>query len=1472
MGSLRIHGGAYTAASQPSFSINWKTNLSISVRLRINRSTSGGSTLFDAACLFVVDQGNGNLTFYLFDEHGTIFSGGFQASIGAVVTLLLSWNAAGTSRWFADGYEVASTVNASKVGLFTNSVISLGSTTGDANYDVELADLRIWSNVSLTPADALNLRDGVAVAAVPDIIWTLAGTSGVAPAAGDGSVNSTGSYTGAGSGLDTFTGSTGLYTSNALVYAANSYATGYVSKCGKLIFWLARNSALTIPSGGGTVSVPSVLQTVTAVDGAPTVQWNGRALTLYGTVGSIPVIGGGTGYTAASANIVGDGIGSNASAVLSGGAVRSISIINRATLGIGYSAAGTSANITGPGTGAVLGAPVITPVWDATWNAAPPATTYGMPLCFYQVCCGGGESVRMYTHGHGYTSGSVHVSASGGGGSGMTFGAPVIKNGSITSWPVTSGGSYGYGHGVPSLAASGGGGSGAILRPWMRNYDPNTGRPAQLVKVHVIDGGSGYTAAGMTIALGPYWTTPPTFGPPVIEDGVIWDIPISGPGSGYVSQPDLLITDTGSGTGASGAILMGGIAPSDTLTWGAPVNWMTTQAGSVDATANATLANFAGQDENVISYDYTLPNGNTAHFAAMAPTTHTLKAGTGPSGGSNVYASHYSPQANWIHRSQWFATPVGGSGNTNTSDGFPVNLGTGGAVNQLVLGSFADNFIDSRSFPPPLGTWTLTWDDSNVATPTDLSLALQDGSQAPNLAINQTGSSPGTPTPTPTPTAIVGRSKTYTMSIPGTSTYSAPQTVVTYTNATTRTNTAIRGSVYLTPPGNTVDRTKPYKPEANLLARMTSAGGKGLAMIRTMKDTNTEFSNVIMPADLLRPTDHSWSDYPTRQIAISQVRAVSKSMSPWVYLSERYGVGGSLGSGLTAPGGSPGPYRVPLDDLGKFFYARSGWGLFEVVTAIPHGFLTGHQVNIVGSVPVAFTNGSASAAGLADNLNGGGVYPACFVTGPNTAIGLRYTGSAAANSSLEDSCNNIKVPYNYASGAQPYLELFQPSRAWTPIEMWCGVVNALQPGSALLVPMWPCGTDDAVRAYARRIRDAIDPTHPVYVEYGNETWNDFYPHTRWMYFTALLMPGFVDHAAAYVGPNTAEGFAAQRSCEVFNVFKAAFNEADLHGVTGRGDLQVRHALGAWTDGEANTRGRLSQCVAASTQVDTILVAPYIDAQPWFYYPFACTVSGQKSSAGFGVKHPWTYDMYLDVWKHFMLLWSKYSAPQGARDQGHFANQQQAISDIMHNNTTTITYYEGGAEYLVPVNISPDPGGFDVAYDGNLTTCGAHDLFYHPRYADVVRAWHLAGQNAGVEWTCYFQHMSFLYYNGATIDGNGIMAWALSSFPQQPYGHGDGSSGSNLNQYTLIKNTAGLGGDGVSHLFNNDAPGLRSLLDWVDASPALPTTGSPTPTPTPTPTPIPTPTPTPTPAGTNVSVRGGGSSTTLAVSGTNILVG
>lgn len=169
---------------------------------------------------------------------------------------------------------------------------------------------------------------------------------------------------------------------------------------------------------------------------------------------------------------------------------------------------------------------------------------------------------------------------------------------------------------------------------------------------------------------------------------------------------------------------------------------------------------------------------------------------------------------------------------------------------------------------------------------------------------------------------------------------------------------------------------------------------------------------------------------------------------------------------------------------------------------------------------------------------------------------------------------------------------------------------------------WVCiphrASDDYIRQAARVLRDRLDPTLRVYLEYSNEVWNSQFSQFAWAdttYATTLQ--------ATYGNPGQTERvirYHAWRSAEVWRLWSEEFT-----GATGTASPRLVRVLGAWAGvswfteqllaflgnsptGSTKGLGRIAEC-------DAVAIAPY----------FACNALRDTATPPASTVQTWTLD-------------------------------------------------------------------------------------------------------------------------------------------------------------------------------------------------------------------------------------------------------
>jgi len=243
-----------------------------------------------------------------------------------------------------------------------------------------------------------------------------------------------------------------------------------------------------------------------------------------------------------------------------------------------------------------------------------------------------------------------------------------------------------------------------------------------------------------------------------------------------------------------------------------------------------------------------------------------------------------------------------------------------------------------------------------------------------------------------------------------------------------------------------------------------------------------------------------------------------------------------------------------------------------------------------------------------------------------------------------------------------------------------------------LVNPWFCmqhkASDDYVRKFATMVRDRLDPTLHVYIEYSNEVWNNIFEQTRYARQKALELG---------IGPKErpweAGGkYYAQRSVEIFRIWEQVFGGRDrlvrvLAWQAGNA-WWLEHILLPWKD--------------AAEHIDAVANAPYLHM---------CVSRRSKPSAD--QVAGWAVDQVLD---HL----EKVALPRSVKGM-------RAVKKLIDRHGLRLIAYEGG-QHAVGVG-----GGEN---DEKLSAL-FHAANRHPRMGEIYRKYYSAWREAGGDLFCTF---------------------------------------------------------------------------------------------------------------------------------------
>jgi hypothetical protein len=232
------------------------------------------------------------------------------------------------------------------------------------------------------------------------------------------------------------------------------------------------------------------------------------------------------------------------------------------------------------------------------------------------------------------------------------------------------------------------------------------------------------------------------------------------------------------------------------------------------------------------------------------------------------------------------------------------------------------------------------------------------------------------------------------------------------------------------------------------------------------------------------------------------------------------------------------------------------WYVGELVTSAPHNLASGQLIS-VSSGATSFNVSSGPLATYADHLGnakGLQIYP----TGPTTMV-FTWIGSTTPGQPAASGIPGESMPggMNNVAGSQAVsytFELVTPDPGASSWETAAGT-SASFPGCDHYVNVPPFATDATAAVIAARVRDVFPKGRRVFVEYSNENWNFAFS----LLYTAQMGNLGAWGALGLLGnPNGYVLRAAQHHATFTNVF----NATDINGNTNRGSEIVR-VMGGW---------------------------------------------------------------------------------------------------------------------------------------------------------------------------------------------------------------------------------------------------------------------------------------------------------------------
>lgn len=228
--------------------------------------------------------------------------------------------------------------------------------------------------------------------------------------------------------------------------------------------------------------------------------------------------------------------------------------------------------------------------------------------------------------------------------------------------------------------------------------------------------------------------------------------------------------------------------------------------------------------------------------------------------------------------------------------------------------------------------------------------------------------------------------------------------------------------------------------------------------------------------------------------------------------------------------------------------------------------------------------------------------------------------------------------------------------------------------------------DDYVRRFARMVKERLDPSLKVYVEYSNEVWNGMFEQSRWAGREGIRL-GFAEKPW-----EAAWRFTAYRSVQIFRIWEEEFG--------GRERLvRVLPTQAA----NPYVSEQIAQFQDAYRHADVLAIAPYIS--------FNIPAKGKELTAD--VVATWTVDQILDHVEQNCL-------PRAIE----WMRAQKAVADRFG---LKLVAYEGG-QHLVGV------GGGE---NNETLTALLHAANRHPRMARIYDKYYQAWEEVGGDLFCYF---------------------------------------------------------------------------------------------------------------------------------------
>jgi hypothetical protein len=279
---------------------------------------------------------------------------------------------------------------------------------------------------------------------------------------------------------------------------------------------------------------------------------------------------------------------------------------------------------------------------------------------------------------------------------------------------------------------------------------------------------------------------------------------------------------------------------------------------------------------------------------------------------------------------------------------------------------------------------------------------------------------------------------------------------------------------------------------------------------------------------------------------------------------------------------------------------------------------------------------------------------------------------------------------------RPRMDEATWQRAGVPLEVMLDLCNREKADAWLNIPEQ--ADDEYVRHFAQQIKDQLDPSLKVYIEYSNEVWNGIFSSHRYAQAKGVeLKLGEPTHpwegACLYYG---------RRSVEIFKIFGDVFGDQLADRVVRVVSWQA--AAGPyWLDGEL-----LSHLPKGS--VDALAVAPYVAFMP-------VGASDDPHAIKADVVANWTVDQLLDHVENTSLPDSK--------------RWMEDASSAAKKYGLKLLAYEGG-QHLVGVG-----GGENNEKLTRLFAAANKSKRMGMIYTEYLKAW----QEAGGDLFCHFSSVA-----------------------------------------------------------------------------------------------------------------------------------